>query len=275
MSSAATLKELEEQICDRFESLSKRLKQVGRYLLDNPEQVAFETVAVIAQNADVPPSTLIRFARAFGYSGFNEMKVLFRTSLVEGTSDYKERLKIYRELGEDNLDPQTPIDMMRQFARANAEALENMITSISEDNLKNAVDHLNDAGTIYVLAIGRSFNIAAYTFYALRHSGRQAVLIDGLGGMYKEHIDMVSKNDALIAISFAPYAEQTIQCVKLAAKKGCKVISLTDSSVSPLTNISDVSFTVKEASVEGFRSQSSTLCIAQTLAVSLAGYKND
>ena len=43
----------------------------------------FDTVAVIAEKADVPPSTLIRFASEFGFSGFNEMKQIFRENLME------------------------------------------------------------------------------------------------------------------------------------------------------------------------------------------------
>lgn len=78
MTTATSLNELQQQIRDRYDSLSKRLQQVSRYVLDNTNSVAFDTVAVIAERAGVPPSTLIRFANAFDFSGFNEMKQLFR-----------------------------------------------------------------------------------------------------------------------------------------------------------------------------------------------------
>ena len=76
---------LQDDIRRRYETLSKRLKQVARYILDNSNSIAFDTVASIAQQADVPPSTLIRFANAFGFSGFNEMKQVFRQHLMEET----------------------------------------------------------------------------------------------------------------------------------------------------------------------------------------------
>ena len=74
---------LQDEIRRRYDTLSKRLKQVARYILDNSNSVAFDTVASIAQQADVPPSTLIRFANAFGFSGFNEMKQMFKQHLME------------------------------------------------------------------------------------------------------------------------------------------------------------------------------------------------
>lgn len=55
-----------------------------------------------------------------------------------------------------------------------------------------------------------------------------------------------------------------------AAKAGAKQIVITDSQISPLASFSDVCFVVKEAQVEAFRSQSATLCLVQSLAVSLA-----
>ncbi len=45
---------LQDDIRSRYDSLSKRLKQVAQYILDNSNSVAFDTVASIAQHADVP-----------------------------------------------------------------------------------------------------------------------------------------------------------------------------------------------------------------------------
>ncbi|MGL5185665.1 MAG: MurR/RpiR family transcriptional regulator, partial [Plesiomonas shigelloides] len=78
MSSAKNFAELQDQIRARYAELSKRLQQVAKYVIDNKNTVAMQTVAVIAKEADVPPSTLIRFANTFGFSGFNEMKQIFR-----------------------------------------------------------------------------------------------------------------------------------------------------------------------------------------------------
>ena len=98
MTTATSLNELQKQIRDRYDSLSKRLQQVSRYVLDNTNSVAFDTVAVIAERADVPPSTLIRFANAFDFTGFNEMKQLFRMHLVEETASYSDRARLFREM---------------------------------------------------------------------------------------------------------------------------------------------------------------------------------
>ena len=76
--------------------------------------------------------------------------------------------------------------------------------------------------------------------------------------------------DVVVAISFSPYAKETLNIMNAVAKNSVKQISITDSQISPLVGFSDVSFIVKEAQVSGFRSQCATMTLVQTLAISLA-----
>ena len=81
---------------------------------------------------------------------------------------------------------------------------------------------------------------------------------------------IVSKEgDVVVAISFSPYAAETVNISKVCAKKGIKQISITDSQISPLLAFSDIAFVIKEAQVLGFRSQCSTMTLVQTLAIVL------
>lgn len=268
-----TLTELQDEIRVRYGDLSKRLQQVAAYILDNKNSVAFDTVSAIAEQAKVPPSTFIRFANAFGFSGFNEMKQLFRNNLLEETSSYTDRVKLLKEL-EDDSDPQErPTDILHEFSRANSTAMHKLALETSAEKLEEAVKLLSDANNIYVVGLGRSFSIAAYLTYAFRHLNKRAFLIDGLGGMFKEQLSMVDANDVVIAISFSPYAKDTTDISQSLNESGTKQIVITDSQISPLTSFSDVCFVVKEAKVGAFRSPAASLCLAQTLAVSLAFYE--
>ena len=61
-----TFDSLRERIRDRFEDLSPHLQRIARMALDQPNQLALRTIAVIARDLGVQPSTLIRFAKEFG-----------------------------------------------------------------------------------------------------------------------------------------------------------------------------------------------------------------
>ena len=262
---------LQDEIRRRYDTLSKRLKQVARYILDNSNSVAFDTVASIAQQADVPPSTLIRFANAFGFSGFNEMKQMFKQHLMEETANYTERARLFRQTTSDEPSPpETPTEILNMFTMVNNQALQQLAMQTSSDDLERAVALLGEAENIYVIGLRRSFSVASYLTYALLHLDRKAFLIDGLGGMFTEQLSLVGPKDVVVAVSFSPYAREVVELVELGAQRKARQIAITDSQVSPLAAFSDVCFVVREAQVDGFRSQVASLCLAQTLAVSLA-----
>lgn len=197
---------LQDEIRRRYDTLSKRLKQVARYILDNSNSVAFDTVASIAQQADVPPSTLIRFANAFGFSGFNEMKQMFKQHLMEETANYTERARLFRQTTSDESSPpETPTEILNMFTMVNNQALQQLAMQTSSDDLERAVALLGEAENIYVIGLRRSFSVASYLTYALRHLDRKAFLIDGLGGMFTEQLSLVGPKDVVVAVSFSPF----------------------------------------------------------------------
>src|SRR5258708_5085485 len=88
-----TFDDLEPAIVESASSLSKRLQQIATYALENPSEMALETIAVVAQHAGVQPSSLIRFAKVLGFSGYSEMQRIFRLRLTDAMPDYQERLR--------------------------------------------------------------------------------------------------------------------------------------------------------------------------------------
>lgn len=270
MTTAHNITELQNQIRTRYGELSKRLQQVASYVLENSHSLALDTIAVIAIQADVPPSTLIRFAKAFGFTGSNEIKQLFRQDLLAETTSYTDRVRLFKETDHTQARQEKPLSILQEFARVNSEAMNQLALQTPEDKLDLAVDILDKAENIYIIGLRRSFSTAAYLTYALRHADRRAFLIDGLGGMFNEQFSMVGKNDVVLSISFSPYAKETITLSEAAAKTGAQQIIITDSQISPLTAFSDVCFVVNEGKVDAFRSQSASLCLVQSLAVALA-----
>ncbi|MFC0309308.1 MurR/RpiR family transcriptional regulator [Gallibacterium trehalosifermentans] len=270
MNKSIKVEQLETQIRERYDSLSKRLKQVAKYILDNPNSVVFDTVAIIAERAEVPPSTLIRFANVFNFSGFNEMKQVFKESLMESTADYKERAELFHKMDTDHTEQNSPENILAVFSHANATALTQLATNIDIKQLNDAVKLLDNANNIFIIGLKRSYSIACYLNYALHHLNRRSYIIDGLGGMFEEQLNLIKPGDVVVAISFAPYAKETLNILDSVAQAGVKQIAITDSQLSPLVSFSDIAFVIKEAHINGFRSQCSTMNLVQSLAISLA-----
>jgi len=263
-----TLNELKQVIAEKHTNLSKRLRQVAQYLIDHPSEIAFGTVAVISKDAGVHPSTLVRFANAFGFSGFTEMQRLFQQNLLHESPSYSDRIRLARESsGDDSMDP---MNLLSQFASANSAVLDQLVSDIDIQALRTAEQTLAEADTVYIVGVRRAFVVASYFAYALRNAQRRAFLVDGVGGLIKEQGTSVRPGDALLAVSFHPYAAETKDIVQNAASKGVPVVLITDSQLSPLAPLASSMLIVKEADVHGIRSLSASLCIAQALSISLA-----
>lgn len=262
---------LEERITADYPSLSRRLQQTARFLLDHPQEVAFATVAQLAQQAGITPSTLIRFSNNFGFSGFSEMQQLFRARLFDELPNYNERIRAVRTATGETPDS---TQLLREFATANQEALQQLPNRVNPDHLEQALDIFENAKTIHVMGARRSFVVASYMTYALHHIEKPAFLMNGLGGMYSEQVKAVGIHDALLVISFAPYAQESRDVAEEAHRRGIPLVVLTDSTLSPLARLSDVTLLVHEAEVKSFRGLTASLCLTQTLAISL-GVRQD
>lgn len=266
-----SFEELEARITADYPSLSRRLQQTGRFLLDHPQEVAFATVATLAQDAGVTPSTLIRFANSCGFKGFSEMQLLFRSRLVDELPNYTERIRAVRSATGETPDS---MQLLWEFADANREVLEQLPGRIDPRNLERSLDILEQAEAIHVLGARRSFVVASYVTYALHHIDKRAFLVSGLGGMYGEQVRAVGPQDALVVVSFSPYAEESRQAAEQARERGIPLVVITDSNLSPLARLADVALVVHEAEVKSFRGLTASLCLAQTLAISL-GVRQD
>ncbi|NNG04585.1 MAG: MurR/RpiR family transcriptional regulator [Inquilinus sp.] len=261
---AETYEDLRAQISARHGALSRRLQQIAEFALQHPNEMALETVAAIAERAQVHPSSLIRFGNAFGFDGFSDMQRVFRSRLVDRVPSYGERIKSLRTAKVGGA-----AEALDSFVEAGIRALEHLRDETRPDSLERAIDVLARAQIIHVVAQRRAFPVAAYLAYALGQLDRRNHLLDNLGGMLAEQARAMAPGDALIAVSYKPYAPETLEVVKRAHGAGIPIIAITDNPLSPLMPLASVAFEVEESKVEAFRSLTASLCLAMSLVVGL------
>ena len=253
-------------ISERAQSLPKRLSQVAQYALEHPDEMAFGTAASIAEVAAVQPSTLVRFAQAMGFAGFSDLQDVFRSRLRERVLSYEERLTHLRA----DAKVHKAAVLFAGFAEAAEKSLSDLRARLDGEKLEQAVQMLAEAETIYLVGLRRSFPITSYMSYAFGKLGVKNQLIGATGGLAMEDVSFANKRDAILAISFAPYASETVKLAQAAAGRGVPLLAITDSAFSPLAPIASLWFEVSEANFEGFRSLSASMALAMTLTVAVA-----
>ncbi|MEB0013012.1 MurR/RpiR family transcriptional regulator [Glaciimonas sp. Gout2] len=270
MAETAPVDQLMLQIADKYAALSKQLKIIAKYVEQHRTSLMLERISDIAEHCDVQPSAIVRFAKQFGFSGFSEMQAVFRDAYTAQTGpspNYQQRI---RKLIETKASPLPSGAMAREFIDASRSGLDELLSGFDEARFEEAVKLLHKAENIYVIGVRRSFPIAAYIVYALQHTNKRVHMLSGLGGMFREQIRSIGKNDVMIAISFTPYGKETQACVRLAHHHQAKTLIITDSQLSPLAKHATVSLTVKEGSAFAFRSLTNAMCLCQALFIALA-----
>jgi DNA-binding MurR/RpiR family transcriptional regulator len=265
-----TYDQLEKAIIEQFPSLSKRLQQIASHALDNPSELALETIAAVSQRAGVQPSSLIRFAKVFGFSGYSDMQRVFRLRLTDAMPDYKERLKSLNGNEAQGEEAKDVNALLEQFVEADVVGLRRLQQNKRLGTLLDqSFKLITESETVYVVAHRRSFPIACYLAYALSQMNVRNVLVDGVGGMFMQQVGHATSRDVIIAISSKAYSPDVAQVVREAKQRGVKIIAMTDSPLSPLAEHADVSLEVQQAAVGLFRSLAVTMTLAVTLIVGL------
>ncbi|MBF9233338.1 MurR/RpiR family transcriptional regulator [Microvirga alba] len=254
-------------LLSRRETMPKRLKQIAAFALEHPEEMAFQTVAGVADHAGVQPSTLVRFAKSLGYDGFSHLQQIFRDRLRERFPDYRERLRSLRDTEGHHVHATS---LLEGFADAAAISLDRMRESVRPEEFSRAIETLAKADTIYLLGARRVFPIAAYCAYAFGKLGVRAILIDHIAQLGPEQLATATERDAVLAISFTPYAPVTADLATVAARRNIPVVAITDSAFSPLVPSADIWLEVAEADFGAFRSLSASFALAMALAVGTA-----
>lgn len=254
---------------ERYDSMSKGYQAIARFLTQNPNDVAMQTVNAIAARSGVHASNFVRFAQALGYSGFKELQELFQQRLSTAAPGFEARVKALESELEGRAD-RSEFAFLRDLVVRDIVSLEALLADIDPDELRKATDLLQHAEVVYLLGQLRSAPVVELLRYILTMLGKRCVLLDASGGLATQMARAMRPGDLLVAVSFRFYATEVVNIVEEAASKGAVIIAISDSTLSPLAKKAEVFFTVPEREYTFSRSLAAPMCLAQALTVALA-----
>jgi DNA-binding MurR/RpiR family transcriptional regulator len=248
--------------------LPKKMRQVAIFLWQQPTVVALGTVTSIAQQAEVQPSTLVRFAQSFGYSGFSDLQDLFKTHLSGGGRGVRDQQEA--DGGAAGSEPARLVD---GFVGSSMSSLARVRDRLDPQSFDRIASELAGAELIYVVGSKRAFSLASFASLAMSNLGIRNICVDNVGSVAFEQLRCGTPQDVVLAISFTPYNSVTPELAASAAQRGVPIVSITDSAFSPLAPISRAYVEVVEEEFAGFKSLSATLAVAMALVLRVAGLR--
>ncbi|OHV83003.1 MurR/RpiR family transcriptional regulator [Mesorhizobium sp. ORS 3428] len=255
-----TYEELRAVLSSGTVHFPKRLRQVAIFLWQHPSDVALGTIAQVADQAGVQPSTLVRFAQIFGYAGFSDFQALFKEhmkgSWPEGRGQGSQ---------EKAAEPNADLHFLNGMVGASQASLSRIGNRFDIDSFEKMIDHLAAAELIYVIGSKRAFPVTTYLSLTLSQQGVRNVLVDNVGSTALDQVGCITPRDAVLAVSFSPYNSITPDLVAVAHERKARIVTVTDSTFSPLVELSDTWLEVVESDFAGFRSLAASLAVGMAL----------
>lgn len=253
---------LRQQLIDRFESMSPQLQQAARHLIQHPDDIALLSMRELARQAGVQPATMTRLAKFLGAEGYEDLRAEQAETIRRGSQGFAARAKDRPQSGAGEL--------ARDMLASLAEQVARLSVPESLARLEAGAEVLAAARRVYVLGARSCHSVAWQFHYVMSLLGEKTVHLDGPAGTGADALIRASADDVLLVISINPYANQSLEVAALARKSGLKIVAITDSEVSPLTQIADHALIATTESRTFFHSLTPALALSEVLCGILA-----
>lgn len=224
-------------IQNNFNRLSKGHKIIAEFIINNYDKAAFMTAATLGSNLNISESTVVRFADTLGYSGYRELQKELQ-ELIKNKLTTVQRLSLpdgYSNIEND----------LSKVMESDIENIKKTITELDMNSLHKATDLMIKGKQLYIIGLRSSTFLAGYlTFYLNFFFDNVKLVTAGPNDIFEQLIK-VEKEDVVIGITFPRYSKKTLEALDYAKGKGCPIICITDSLISPAAHISDVALIAK------------------------------
>nr|WP_233351381.1 MurR/RpiR family transcriptional regulator [Vibrio cholerae] len=205
------------------EPLSKKLRVVADYVLENAHEVQYQTITDLAFNTKTSEATVVRLCRDLGYKGYSDFRMALAVDLSQSANQSQ---------------PKMDGDICEVSAQSAVDSLMDTAKLIDRAALNRICELVHCAKFIGCVGVGASSIVGRYLAYRLVRIGKKAI-------MYEDtHLAAMSAGqsvvgDAWFAISSSGSTKEVVHAVTQAHQRGVPVVSLTNISHSPLSSISD------------------------------------
>ncbi|NMC12818.1 MAG: MurR/RpiR family transcriptional regulator [Chloroflexi bacterium] len=251
---------LKVRITNSLDKLSSRHKQIARFILDNQYFTSYASASQVGEKNNTTAATVVRFAQALGYEGYSELQEALRSDLPNYLTT---AARMQKRMSANN----PPASNSQQVFYTDIKNIERTASKLSEKSLDNALDAIQKAKRILIIGAGLSHAAVVFLAHSLKVMGFDALAIEGEGLQSAIEIAKIEPDDLLIAIDLWRYVRMTVNAVSHAKKIGNPVIAITDSVISPLAQMADISF---EIAAEGIVHSLSLTALMSLLNVFVA-----
>lgn len=259
-------KDLLTRIREKYNKLSKGQKLIASYVMNNYDKVAFMTASKLGDKVGVSESTVVRFANALDYKGYpdlqKELQELIKTKLTT-----VQRLELSSSFDEEGFS--------KKVMQADVDNILKTISELNTESFKEVVKNILEAKKVYVFGLRSSTVIVQYfAFYLHFILDDVRIIPSGINDTFDQLVN-IDEEDVFIGISFPRYSKKTLEIMEFAKNKGARIIGITDSQFSPISELSDITLTAKSNMTSFVDSLVAPVSLINALIIALSMKEKD
>lgn len=242
-------------------------KRIADFVLADPNQIIYASIAQVAKQCDVSETTVLRFCRAMGYNGFQDFKISLTLSL-EPTS---------KQIHEDVSFSDPTTEMINKVMNSEIQAIKDTLQFLDPKKVESAINVISKTKRLEFYGVGGSGCVAIDAQHKFFRLGMSCIAyIDT--HMQAMSASTMQKGDVIVGISHTGSTKDTVESFKIAKEAGATTICITGGVDSPIMKYTDIALIVvsreQTFKPEPMSSRLAQLAIIDVLSVGVAMKKH-
>lgn len=208
-------------------------REIGRYIVDNPDQMLRLSTAALAAEIGRSQSSVVKFSQKLGYASYQELKLAVSEAKAQEWQVPAGVIHGSIEVGDSYQ------VILKKLVGSKLLSIQRTVAANTERIISRTLELLDGARRIHLVGVGASSLVARDFSYKLMKLGRN-VLHDSDSHVQMANVSTLGPGDVLFALSYSGASIETLRIAELARKRGTMVIAVTGVHDNPLSRVSDI-----------------------------------
>ncbi len=214
-------------------ALSPKMARLATYVSEQYVQVAFMSTRELATAAGVSLATVVRFPAILGYSDFNAL----RGGIQERVNFDLTGVDRLQTLSGTN---RSPSALLRRIIDADVESLRVLAQGFSEPRFERFVEIIQESERVTILGFRYISALTVFFGYSLAKIKPNVQFFTQSDSSLYDQVRLMEADDTLVVLAVARYPADLVALVRYAHSLGLRIVTITDSPLSPVLPMSEV-----------------------------------
>lgn len=258
-----------DRLTDNSLNLNKYELVLAKYIKENYKKMSFLDMIDISKITSLDPKYITSFINKIGFNSYEDLRNFIREFAM---SELKSTDRF--EFSLINVNPKIN-NIKNLIISKEISNLNKLMDNFDEITFYSIIEEIIKAPELIIIGTRSSSIIAIYAEHMFNKLGKKTTKITSNSSDNFDKFPLLNKETLIIPIAFARYPKETVRITSFFKKHNFKIVSITDNKMSPLTPLSDITFTIPCESISITDFYSTPISVINIIIVLLSQIDKD